>query len=148
MTKSEMIGKNFLELVDSIRAVRNNSLGKEVLPVTFPQLKLLRVLAKQPEGIRQKELAAALKLTPGTVSVSIELMVKQGLLQRAPAPGDRRAVMIHLAPAGRRCLQLHIDFWNAMMKELLEDIPDAEQDTFIAVFEKINAGLREKSGSE
>lgn len=73
--------------------------------------------------------------------------MKQGLLLRSPDPVDRRAVMIHLAPEGRRCLRVHIEFWNTVMEKLLADIPDAEQDTFISVFEKINAGIRGQSAS-
>ena len=66
MTTSEVIGKNFLELVDNIRAVRNDSIVPGIGLITFPQLKLLRVLTRQfPDGARLKELAGELRLTPG-----------------------------------------------------------------------------------
>ena len=96
LTNAEMIGKNILELLDSVRAIRYNSGGRDITSVTLPQLKLLRVSAKNPDGVRQKDLAAELKLTPSTVSITIDLMVKQGLLKRTAAADDRRAVTIRL----------------------------------------------------
>ena len=144
LTNAEMIGKNILELLDSVRAIRYNSGGRDITSVTLPQLKLLRVSAKNPDGVRQKDLAAELKLTPSTVSITIDLMVKQGLLKRIAAADDRRAVTLK----GRRCLESHIRFWNSMMENLLRDIPAAGQDQFITVFEKINANLRKQAADD
>ena len=143
LTNAEMIGKNILELLDSVRAIRYNSGGRDITSVTLPQLKLLRVSAKNPDGVRQKDLAAELKLTPSTVSITIDLMVKQGLLKRTAA-----AVTIRLTLKGRRCLESHIRFWNSMMENLLRDIPAAGQDQFITVFEKINANLRKQAADD
>ena len=148
LTNAEMIGKNILELLDSVRAIRYNSGGRDITSVTLPQLKLLRVSAKNPDGVRQKDLAAELKLTPSTVSITIDLMVKQGLLKRTAAADDRRAVTIRLTLKGRRCLESRIRFWNSMMENLLRDIPAAGQDQFITVFEKINANLRKQAADD
>lgn len=148
LTNAEMIGKNILELLDSVRAIRYNSGGRDITSVTLPQLKLLRVSAKNPDGVRQKDLAAELKLTPSTVSITIDLMVKQGLLKRTAAADDRRAVTIRLTLKGWRCLESHIRFWNSMMENLLRDIPAAGQDQFITVFEKINANLRKQAADD
>ncbi len=148
LTNAEMIGKNVLELIDSVRTIRYNSGGRNIAQVTLPQLKLLRASAKNPGGGRQKDLAAELKLTPSTVSTTIDLMVKQGLLKRAAATDDRRAVTIRLTQKGRRCLENHISFWNSLMENLLCDIPAAEQDQFITVFEKINANLRKQASAD
>ena len=51
LTNAEMIGKNILELLDSVRAIRYNSGGRDITSVTLPQLKLLRVSAKNPAGV-------------------------------------------------------------------------------------------------
>ena len=39
------------------------------------------------------------------------------LLERLPAPGDRRATLVSLTPAGRR----HIEEWRAFQRQLAED---------------------------
>ena len=129
--------------MDNIRAVRNDSIAPGIGLITFPQLKLLRVLTRQfPDGARLKELAGELRLTPGTVSTGIENLVRQGLLQRSADPADRRAVVIRLTDKGSRCRDAHFRFRNTVMDELLRDIPPEELDAFIAVLEKLNAGLR------
>ena len=145
-TVSEQIGKNFLELIDHIRAIRNDLVDPAVGHVTFPQLKVLRVLAAHPDGMKLKELAGELKLTPGTVSTAITLMVRQGLLERSPDPVDRRAVAIRLTERGRCCRDAHFRFWHTVMGGVLREIPPEDRQTFIDVLEKINGGLQKHNG--
>src|SRR3954469_21730904 len=64
-------------------------------PLTGAQVELLRVVEAQP-GIGVGEAAAALHLAPNTVSTLVGHLVGHGLLERRPAPGDRRAARLEL----------------------------------------------------
>ena len=63
-------------------------------------------------GRSQEISQAAHFCTVGRFSATVER-----LLERLPAPGDRRATLVSLTPAGRR----HIEEWRAFQRQLAED---------------------------
>src|SRR5689334_7746326 len=64
-------------------------------PLTGAQVELLRLVESQP-GIGVGEAAGTLHLAPNTVSTLVGHLVAQGLLERRPDPGDRRAARLEL----------------------------------------------------
>lgn len=68
------------------------------------QLAVLSHLATHRQGVRLKSLAQALGLTPATLSESVSTLEHRGEAKREPDPGDARATLIALTPAGRRSL--------------------------------------------
>lgn len=58
-----------------------------------------------PGGLPQQELAAAMAVSAAQVSVLVEQLRRQGLLQGRRAQNDRRRQLWRLTPAGRARLQ-------------------------------------------
>ena len=50
-----------------------------------------------------KELAQNLMAAPPNVSVAVQSMVEQGLVERETDPGDRRKIRLRLSQEGERC---------------------------------------------
>lgn len=73
-------------------------LGTEV---TLPQYRALVVLASRGPQ-RAVDLAAELGVNPSTATRLIDRLARGDLVSREPVPGDRRAVLVTLRPAGRR----------------------------------------------
>lgn len=69
---------------------------------TLPRFDLLAQLARTPEGLRMGELSRRLMVTGGNVTGIVDQLEADGLLQREPAPKDRRAVVIQLTDRGRQ----------------------------------------------
>lgn len=53
------------------------------------------------EPISQRRLGGELNLTPGTVSVRVDRLVRDGLVVRRPDPADGRGQLVGLTDAGR-----------------------------------------------
>jgi DNA-binding MarR family transcriptional regulator len=53
------------------------------------------------DGMSQAELARVVAIEPPTIVRTIDRMVRDGLVTRAPDPGDRRISRIHLTDRGR-----------------------------------------------
>jgi DNA-binding MarR family transcriptional regulator len=66
-------------------------------PLPAAQMEVLRVVQAQP-GIGVKAVAAALGTAPNTVSTLVGDLTTGGLLDRSPAPENRRAVRLTLTP--------------------------------------------------
>ena len=91
-----------------------------------------------PQGIPLKDLAAALHLTPGTVSELVETLVKRGSLQRVQNPDDRRAVMITVTEESLKILHEAEQRINEYIAGLWEDLTEDEKSTVIAALETLS----------
>jgi DNA-binding MarR family transcriptional regulator len=75
---------------------------RERFDTTLPRFDLMAQLERAPEGLRMGELSRRLMVTGGNVTGLVDPLVGEGLVERAPVPGDRRAATVRLTPQGRR----------------------------------------------
>jgi DNA-binding MarR family transcriptional regulator len=68
------------------------------------QARALRVICAG-DGVRLSELAEALRIAPRSATEVADGLQERGLVERAPDPGDRRAVVLTPTTAGRRVQQ-------------------------------------------
>jgi DNA-binding MarR family transcriptional regulator len=64
----------------------------------------LTILAAAARPLGPHELAEQLFVSPGAVTQLVDLLEKQGRIQRRPHPNDRRMSLVALTAAGRRVL--------------------------------------------
>jgi DNA-binding MarR family transcriptional regulator len=83
--------------IDQQRAV------SEALGMSFMRLKALRRLAWKPMTGRQ--LADAISSDPPHVSLIVDELERNGLVERTPHPTDRRAKIVTVTASGRRAAQ-------------------------------------------
>jgi DNA-binding MarR family transcriptional regulator len=85
-----------------------------------------RVLAAISEGDeRASRLAAKLALGKPTISASVDVLTRKGLITREDAPGDQRATLLRLTDQGRTTLAAVEDEMNDVLRELTERTPAA-----------------------
>lgn len=72
--------------------------------VTPAQARALRAIAERP-GLRLATLADALRMVPRSVTEVVDALESRGLVSRRPDPGDRRATLVALTPAGTTALR-------------------------------------------
>jgi DNA-binding MarR family transcriptional regulator len=68
--------------------------------VPLGSLNVMLVIAAQP-ACRVQDIAAALAITVGGTSQSVDRLVARGHCRRRPNPGDRRSSIVELTPAGQ-----------------------------------------------
>lgn len=105
-------------------------------------LPLLRI-ARAPQPLRQKELAAGLGLDGSSVVRLLDALEQAGLVERRDAPEDRRAKTLHLTAAGRRTVARVEAVSQAVRERLLAGIADSELAVAAAVLQRICAVLAE-----
>jgi len=92
--------------------------------LTLARARTLSLLGKQ-DGMTQTELADALEIEGPTLVPLLDGLERQGLIERQPVDGDRRAKQIALTPAGREQAAyvngLIADFRNDALKDVSED---------------------------
>lgn len=112
------------------REVRQNL--REEFDITLPRFDLLAQLERAPGGLTMGELSRRLMVTNGNVTGLIDRLVGEGLVERQPAPSDRRAQMVRLTPAGKAAFHgmapVHQKWIHGMLEGLGRDELEALHD--------------------
>ena len=72
-------------------------------PLAVAQLELLSVVAEHP-GTRPGQLARLLHMRPNTVTTIVNTLTTRGMISRATADGDRRAIELTATEAGQQAV--------------------------------------------
>lgn len=100
--------------------------------VTLVRLKQARV-----EGVSQRRLIDELALTAGTMSLRIDRLESQGLVQRHPDPADKRNTFIRLTGKGCEVFELATPEHLANQRRLLLALTSDEQQRLAALLSKL-----------
>ncbi len=102
------------------------------------QPKVLAYL-KSHEGHCQKEIAAACQLEPGSLTVLLNRMEKQGMIERRMEFNNRRSRHIYLSDYGRMLADLVVDRFYEVEEMAFTSIPPEDR----AAFERISGEIIE-----
>ena len=112
-----------------ISRVGTSVLDRLAVPLTYSQF---RLLARVAEGNHTLAVLASYGgLSMPTLSESISVLARRGLLVRHPSPADRRAILVYITPEGRKALragqeELHRTAVDLLPADLGDDTAKAE----------------------
>ena len=97
--------------------------------LTRPNFEVLVTLARLEDkgGVTQRQLMDALGLTSGTISVRIDRLVEQALVERRRDPRSRRSVLIALTERGRELFERVVPAHLANEARLLSALSDEDR---------------------
>ena len=135
--KSEQIWRNILRMADLL-----GSSGVTVcdLPnrLPLPQLRVVGVIYdRHPSGVMLKEIADELQLTPGAISQTVDVLVRENIVERTVSPTDRRAILLKPTAMGLELKEQHARHVNNVMHSISKDISAEDLETFTRVLEHL-----------
>lgn len=99
-------------------------------------------LARQGDGIAQKELAERMHIDTSTLVRLLDILEQDGRIERVTDTADRRTKRLFLTERGRAAVEALQVRLTALETEMLGDVDDAEIDIMLAAFERIDARLQ------
>ena len=96
------------------------------------------------DGISQREVARLTHLRPPSVSVILQKMEAEGLVERQSDPEDLRSVRVSLSEAGRRLDLSHIERIRKLDAVALRGLCEEEIATLMAILPRIRDNLWEE----
>jgi DNA-binding MarR family transcriptional regulator len=106
---------------------RRNAFARHQLEVwEFDVLSALR-RAGEPYQLSPGTLVAQTLVTSGTMTNRIDRLAERGLVERRPAPGDRRGVLVHLTGEGRARVDAAMEDLLRVEHELLAGLADDDR---------------------
>ena len=105
----------------------------------FGRERVLEVIGRYEDGVRQKTLTEELRINPSSVSEMISKLENDGYVRRTVDPADKRATLITLTELGEaRTAELQ-DEKNEKLDKAFGKLTDDEKEQLIALLEKLTA---------
>lgn len=89
------------------------------------------------DGRKMSDIAAALHITVGSLTTSMNGLVKKGYTERERSGRDRRVVYIRLTAKGKKAYAHHAEFHRRMTEQVVQRL-DTEE---LSILEKALTGL-------
>lgn len=106
--------------------------------LSTPQMHTIEIVGHEDGSpLRMKDLAKKMGVTTGTLTVMIDRLEQQGLLQRTPHETDRRSYLIGLTEKGQGLFAEHHQYHLRLTEEITATLSAEEQALFSGVLEKI-----------
>ncbi len=86
--------------------------------------------------------ADKLEITLGTLTVSINHLVKKGYVNKVRSETDKRVFMLSLTERGKELFRAHQRFHFELVRSLIMDMSDYEADMFIEALSSLNHFLK------
>jgi DNA-binding MarR family transcriptional regulator len=121
---------------------RTRRLLQERFATTLPRFDLMAQLERAPKGLKMGELSRRMMVTGGNVTGITDMLEKEGLVERAADPADRRAWLVRLTPAGRRAFAAMAEEHERWIVESFRELSGREMATVAALLARLKTHVR------
>lgn len=88
--------------------------------------------------------AKVLNVTTGTLTISVNALVKKGYVERVRSEEDRRVVLVSLTQKGRKAYAHHQKFHAEMIEVIVEKLSEEEKEVLEKSLSKLAKFFKEK----
>ncbi|OYX67393.1 MAG: hypothetical protein B7Y88_01100 [Sphingomonadales bacterium 32-64-17] len=124
---------DFVLLVRGFRSKVDEELRK--IGQSTARMETLAAILNMQGDKSQSDVARRLRIEGATVTRMIDILSKEGLVERAPDPRDRRVNLLSLTPAGVDTTERIFTIYDRVRGHLLEGMSDEQIDEITAVLE-------------
>ena len=128
----KMINQTLVSLINEIWELEE----KAIITDEFKDLTNNDMHVIEAVGIREprnmSSVAKTLGITVGTLTISINGLVKKGYVHRVRSDADRRVVLVSLTEKGEKAYHHHEKFHEDMIQSLLKDLSEEETKTLVS----------------
>lgn len=126
----------------ALRRAKGRAARQDPSELSLPQYQLISALGDLSEA-RIGELAEAGGVAPPTATRMLDCLERDGIVERSPAPEDRRAVVVTLTSKGRKLLQRKRAAVARKRRALFESLSPEEREQAIALMDRLAEAIDE-----
>jgi DNA-binding MarR family transcriptional regulator len=112
--------------------------------VSYARLRVLNALECHPEGLTMTRLAEALEVTGRRVTVLIDALDEEGMVERYAHPTDGRSTIAVITDAGRAQQRLVWEEHQGKVAVAFGDLSDQDQKRLLDISHKLTAAFRRR----
>jgi DNA-binding MarR family transcriptional regulator len=110
------------------------------LPYSMARLRVLFQLIEQP-ALRMGELSQCIEVAPRTMTSTIELMERDGLVKRSPDPADGRATIVTITDKGREAFAEGRRVKASVAADLFEALDPEQQAALYEILAQLGSAI-------
>ncbi|MEP5731002.1 MAG: MarR family transcriptional regulator [Sulfitobacter sp.] len=114
-----------LKIVRGIEHELRDKLRREH-STTLPRFDVMSALSRHPNGLKMSQLSGVLRVSNGNVTGIADRLGDEGLVERVAVPGDRRATVLRLTPAGQAEFEAQAKAHEVWIDEMLRGVSPEE----------------------
>lgn len=132
----EVINELLVDIFNHILEIEESELKKKGVKLSMKEVHVLEAINLVNDKT-MSNVAKKLRITVGSLTISIDRLVKKCYVMRGNDENDRRRVLIGLTSKGKEVLKIHDDFHNNMLDSFIEDIDEEAQNNLISALEGV-----------
>lgn len=126
-----------------IDALEEKMLRNLNVSLTIGEVRILATIDKS-KSTYTGEIAKALLITPGTLSIAVNRLENQGYVQRNQGEKDKRFVALSLTPKGKKIVSLYKQMLDEMINAFIKDFRLGESSILVRTLENVNNYFQSK----
>jgi len=125
----EVINELLVDVFNHILSIEAEVLRERGVKLSMTEVHVLEAIKNTPEPT-MGNVANKLRITMGTLTTSINVLVRKNFVNRYRDENDRRKVFLELKDSAKEVLKIHDEFHEEMVSSLLKDL-DLEKDEIL-----------------
>lgn len=143
MDSWESINVVLVDLFRKINELEENRICTDKLNnVTLNEIHVIEAIGIDAAR-NMSAVAKSLGVTTGTLTISVNSLVKKGLVDRVRSEEDRRVVLVSLTDLGKEAFLKHEVFHKQMIASITSELDDNEIDTLAVALSKLKSYFEE-----
>ena len=145
MDISHTLNEVLVKLFRDINTLEERAMRtEEYRDVTTNDMHVMEAIGPD-EAKNMTRVAKELEVTTGTLTISVNSLVKKGYVDRSRSEEDRRVVLISLSNKGKKAYLHHRRFHEEMISAILAELSEEEQRVLEQALFKLTRFFREVS---
>lgn len=134
----EIVNELLVEVFNHILSIESDVLRKRGVKLSMTEVHVLEAI-RNAEVPTMGNVAKKLRITLGTLTTSINVLVRKNYVYRYRDEEDRRKVFLKLTSQSNEVLQIHDGFHDEMISSMFEDLELEKDEALLKSLENINS---------
>jgi len=142
ISPKEVINELLVDVFNHILSIEADVLKQRGVKISMTEVHVLEAI-KNSQIPTMGSVAQKLRVTLGTLTTSINVLVRKNYVARYRDESDRRKVYLKLSDSALEVLKVHDEFHNEMVSSLFKDLELEKDEVLMKSLENISQYFKE-----
>lgn len=143
VSPKEVINELLVDVFNHILSIENDVLKKRGVKLSMTEVHVLEAV-RNAEVPTMGNVAHKLRVTLGTLTTSVNVLVRKNFVYRYRDETDRRKVFLKLNQSALDVLKIHDEFHNEMVESLFHDLQLEKDELLMKSLENISEYFKQR----
>lgn len=139
----EVINSLLVDVFNHILSIEEKNLKDKGVSLSMTEVHVLEAI-KNTKDPSMGEVAKRLRITLGTLTTSINILVRKKHVTRFNDPSDRRKVYLKLTNNAKEVLKIHDEFHDEMIDAVFKDLNIEDNEILMKSLENLKDYFKDK----